>query len=514
MKNLKFIVLSLILMFCLNVNVFAATGEGIDCIYENGNEKIKIVISPNDLSSQYFSSTTTTNSVPFYPTNLLYVDNGGWFNDPYIYHMGAWYATAMQDNLAVAACPIYIENYYKDSTGPFKTYVRNVTSESSDLDVFNGMPIIKFSNQGVYYDKDGNKTEVNLSAFDSSLYQDVCLNNIHSDEVCGNDDFNNVSEIKKKKYTLVTEELPPAPTDTLSCDYRNTAGDNIVFKFNNKENNHTYELNGNTYSVYHTNRDYGFKVTSCPSTVYLSSLADNNFTMFSTPNTCPAEEKNCFYRKDIDPIYSDNASEIYPYVKFLASNESVYIKVLKTPDQNGEIVKAYLNNKTEISIDMSDDIKNKFINGQIDTLPKYILKNGNSFTFSDTKVDDNETYMYVSYLLQIVIDSDGAIEETCRNLLGDEFLTFLNDNVFKIIYIAIPILLIVLTSFDFAKVVFIDDKEGIQGAFKKFGKRAVAAVLIYFVPTILIFIVNLIGADDVEKCAQTIKNITEQQNSN
>lgn len=510
MKNLKFIVLSFILMFCFNIDVLAATGEGIDCIYENGNEKIKITISPNDLSSQYFSSTTTTSSLPFYPTNLLYKNrknitymDGGWF-----------YATAMQDNIAVAACPIDIINYYKDSTGPFKTYIRGIASSNIDVNVSNGMPIIKFSEQGVYYDQDGNMQSVNFNGDASSIYHDICLNNVR-DDLCSNyDDFSDISEIKQKKYTLVLDEVSAPPTETLSCNYRNTAGDNIVFKFNNKENNHTYELNGNTYNVYHTNREFGSKFTSCPSTVYLSSLADKNLTMFNTPNTCPAEEKNCFYREDIDPIYSDNASEVYPYVKFLASNESVYIKVLKTPDQNGETVKAYLNNKTEVSISMSDDIKNKFINGQTDTLPKYILKNGDSFTFSEEKVEGNEIYMYVGNLLQIVLGSDKEIIETCRDLFGNEFLNFLNDNVFKLIYIGVPILLIVLTSFDFAKVVFIDDKEGIQGAFKKFGKRAVAAVLIYFVPTILIFVVNLIGADDVEKCAQTIKNITEQQNSN
>ena len=86
-------------------------------------------------------------------------------------------------------------------------------------------------------------------------------------------------------------------------------------------------------------------------------------------------------------------------------------------------------------------------------------------------------------------------------------MTFLKENVFKIIYIAVPIILLVLTTIDFSKVVFNDDKDGIKNAWKRFGKRAIAAVLIYLTPTILIFIADVIGANDVNSCIKAIQNM-------
>ena len=106
-------------------------------------------------------------------------------------------------------------------------------------------------------------------------------------------------------------------------------------------------------------------------------------------------------------------------------------------------------------------------------------------------------------------DSEEVTLETCQVLLSSEFLEFLNNNIFKIIYIGIPIILILLTSFDFAKVVFINDKEGIQNAGKRFGKRVVVAILIFLVPTIIIFISNMIGADQIDTCVQYFKDMSE-----
>ena len=106
-------------------------------------------------------------------------------------------------------------------------------------------------------------------------------------------------------------------------------------------------------------------------------------------------------------------------------------------------------------------------------------------------------------------DSEEVTLETCQVLLSSEFLEFLNNNIFKIIYIGIPIILILLTSFDFAKVVFINDKEGIQKAGKRFGKRVVVAILIFLVPTIIIFISNMIGADQIDTCVQYFKDMSE-----
>ncbi|MBQ8892596.1 MAG: hypothetical protein IJ068_07025 [Bacilli bacterium] len=105
------------------------------------------------------------------------------------------------------------------------------------------------------------------------------------------------------------------------------------------------------------------------------------------------------------------------------------------------------------------------------------------------------------------------IEETCKGLFGNEILEWLDENVFMIIRIGVPILLILLTSFDFAKVVFTDDKEGIQNAFKRFGKRAIAAVLIFLTPTIILIIADLVGVNDNFKdCVNYLNEKVESSN--
>ena len=83
----------------------------------------------------------------------------------------------------------------------------------------------------------------------------------------------------------------------------------------------------------------------------------------------------------------------------------------------------------------------------------------------------------------------------------------------RIVYIGVPIILILLTSFDFAKVVFINDKEGIQNAGKRFGKRVIVAVLIYLVPTILIFVSNTIGANQIDACVKQLEQLVEEESN-
>jgi len=60
--------------------------------------------------------------------------------------------------------------------------------------------------------------------------------------------------------------------------------------------------------------------------------------------------------------------------------------------------------------------------------------------------------------------------------------------VLKIVQIAIPIMLIVWGSIDLGKAVMSSDEKEIKGATSKLIKRAVAAVVVFFIP----FIVNLI----------------------
>lgn len=77
------------------------------------------------------------------------------------------------------------------------------------------------------------------------------------------------------------------------------------------------------------------------------------------------------------------------------------------------------------------------------------------------------------------------IADNCGGLLP---IVKLIRSVIGIFQIAIPILLIVWGSIDLGKAVMSSDEKEIKGATSKLIKRAIAAVVVFFIP----FIVNLI----------------------
>lgn len=149
-----------------------------------------------------------------------------------------------------------------------------------------------------------------------------------------------------------------------------------------------------------------------------------------------------------------------------------------------------------------------------DDYPLYIIKNNGEYSFSKTKTSGTNIFMLSSKMM--VIDfSDGATSlSNCETMLGIKFINLLKNNIFKVIYILIPIILIVLSSYDFAVLVFSDTKEGIPGAIKKFSKRVIAAVLIFFIPTILIFLTGILGTDEIRSCIQTFKTVENIEENN
>lgn len=81
--------------------------------------------------------------------------------------------------------------------------------------------------------------------------------------------------------------------------------------------------------------------------------------------------------------------------------------------------------------------------------------------------------------------------------------------VFKIV---IPIILIVLGMFDLGKAVISSDDKSISKAVKALAMRLIAAVVIFFIPTIVAFVFTMIGAfnndakADFDVCKACITN--------
>ena len=95
--------------------------------------------------------------------------------------------------------------------------------------------------------------------------------------------------------------------------------------------------------------------------------------------------------------------------------------------------------------------------------------------------------------------------DSCSGLFKQELLDEIK-RILLIIQIAAPVLLLLFTSIDFAKVVFNDSKDGINKAKNNFLKRAVAVLIVFFAPMILSLILDLAQQNSLKECITNITN--------
>lgn len=95
-------------------------------------------------------------------------------------------------------------------------------------------------------------------------------------------------------------------------------------------------------------------------------------------------------------------------------------------------------------------------------------------------------------LSQITI---GNVNFTCKKLIGDDLLKYLR-MIFTLIRILTPIILIVMGMLDFTKAISSNSQDAIQQATQKFAKRMIVCVIIFLIPTIIEFLMNLTGISD------------------
>ena len=261
----------------------------------------------------------------------------------------------------------------------------------------------------------------------------------------------------------------------------------------------------------------GEKLKECPTYIKLKEVM--NFTDGYTSITVgTADSYDGVYNGDISSGEDNKNLDVNVLATYRKYGENkTYITIEKSAGNYN--VNLNGGGSGAININNLNDYMSDIQSGNVSNLPKFIIK-----------VKDTSEYMFVNSLKneegvniqaeEIYIEasalgingtglSDEETFETCRQLFGDDFLNFLNDYVFKIIWIGVPILLIVLTSFDFARVVFVDDKEGIQNAFNRLWKRAIAAVLVFLTPYIIILIANIVDPNQttIQSCAKKIREM-------
>jgi hypothetical protein len=92
------------------------------------------------------------------------------------------------------------------------------------------------------------------------------------------------------------------------------------------------------------------------------------------------------------------------------------------------------------------------------------------------------------------------VENTCEGILGRDFIDFLNDYIFTPLKIISPILLLILTTLDFAKAVFADDKDALKKAQSNFVKRTAAVIILFLLTYILDLIFTVISNGMIDSC--------------
>lgn len=145
--------------------------------------------------------------------------------------------------------------------------------------------------------------------------------------------------------------------------------------------------------------------------------------------------------------------------------------------------------------------------------PTYMYKKNNSINFSNYGNWDDSSYVKykndpsatkdtgLGDLIGGDTSSDGLEYGTvddleCGDIFGDKndntSLMYVINKVFNWIRIAVPILLIVLGIADFSKVIANQDPDALKKATSKFSKRCVVAIIIFFLPSVIMLILKWI----------------------
>ncbi|MGN1352835.1 MAG: hypothetical protein ACI4WF_02075 [Bacilli bacterium] len=494
-KNIYFVLLiSTMLIF----NVYNVKALEFTCNYKNGSEEVNLYMTynPTIVSENQFEYSIKYNSQikKTYPANSIVK-----YKEEYESVPGTCYADG---KYCALACPkqLYIAI---SSNALLEKYIRHNYVDNVPL------AIVFFSENGLKIDEKNGLTQTELQL----------------DILSDNGTFLKKTDFSTKTFTLNQNsshssqvETPQESTNKYQyCYYKNNCGKILELKFYKQIN------------IYENLFNDGRKLMNWEKTVCPTSITDENNRLSGRSVSCQgyASIKNCYdYYGAADEkkegiITDGNCSTVddddgVGYTLINGSSSSTIKVSYINSDVASERFKISFNGSVgAITISNASNYSSNFASHDTAQYPLYIIQEQNTknYLFATSVPKDSKSYnVYIlsSKKNSLVNLPLNEIEATCEQLFGGGeggFMNFLKKNVFKIIYIAVPIILLVLTTIDFSKVVFNDDKDGIKNAWKRFGKRAIAAVLIYLTPTILIFIADVIGANDVNSCIKAIQNM-------
>lgn len=285
------------------------------------------------------------------------------------------------------------------------------------------------------HEKEGNNTFA-MFVSNEAFNNNYCDHNEISDYYCGYLEGSGYDTFTLKK-TISTSDY-----DGGTLNAAPSSGNCCVYRFNNgQEAVYTYLLNSNTGATSYATC-YGTNcMTNEPNmsnfAQYMSPSEDSRWSSYHMMSNCNNMPSHIWYTT------INGRKKFYPYDPTGTVGAAVYSAVLQP------------NEYCESNVYSSDGISP--VPGDLD----------------------------------VPVDFGDEVEGDCQGLLGEDLLNDISD-VFTYIRIAVPILVIVLGSVDFAKIILTDDQQEMKKAWGRFAKRCVIAVAIFFVPTIIMYLLSFI----------------------
>ena len=109
--------------------------------------------------------------------------------------------------------------------------------------------------------------------------------------------------------------------------------------------------------------------------------------------------------------------------------------------------------------------------------------------------------MFIIFIFILSISIVVKAEPTCNSIFDSNIMQVLQNDVYTPLKVAAPVLLLIFTTIDFAKAVFVsNEKDGMEKAKSNFVKRGVAALIVFFAPDIINLILSLVDQYNLSSC--------------
>lgn len=179
--------------------------------------------------------------------------------------------------------------------------------------------------------------------------------------------------------------------------------------------------------------------------------------------------------------YGINIPKLYTGYSDVNQNLSCPKYVMLVTNENDKNYKIFATNDSSISKDVINAAKAKG-------------KNAFSATYTNSKGTKTTAEEYYGTFIDTkTVGKDATI--TCSGLLGNkndkESFAYLINEALSYIRIIVPILLILLGTIDFAKAVLASKEDEMKKAQETFIKRAIIALAVFFVPTLVDIVMEL-----------------------